>query len=48
MQDEEKDKDAENAKKVHNILNNITEEHKGPTTTTTGAFPQSSGPAMAN
>ena len=42
MQDEEKDKDEENAKKVHNSMNNIQEEKKPETA---GSAP-GTGPSM--
>ena len=41
MQEDEKEKDKENAKKVHNLLNNITE----PAANAAGA-PSASGPTM--
>jgi len=40
MQEEDKEKDAENAKKLHNVINNITEE-------AAEATPASSTPAAA-
>ena len=45
MQDEDTDKDAENAKKVHNILNNIKDDTK-PAATAAGGPPAATGPSM--
>jgi len=45
MQEEEKDKDAELALKVHNALNNITDE-KSATETPGEAVPAPTGPSM--
>ena len=47
MQDEETDKDTENAKKVHNTLNNIKEDEKKPETPTV-APAAASGPSMTD
>ena len=46
MQDEEKEKDEENAKKVHNVLNNIKDDAK-PAAESAEA-PAASGPSMTN
>ena len=45
LQEDEKDKDEEFAKKVHNALNNITDEKAAAETPTEGA-PAASGPSM--
>jgi len=44
MQDDEKEKDEENAKKVHNVLNNIKDDAK-PAEKEAEA-PAASGPSM--
>jgi hypothetical protein len=47
MQEEEKEKDAELAQKVHNALNNITDE-KSVSDTPGEAVPAPTGPSMNN
>jgi hypothetical protein len=45
LKEDEKEKDEENAKKVHNALNNITEE-KPATETPAEGLPAATGPSM--
>ena len=46
-QEDEKDKDTELAKKVHNVLNNITTTEDKPASETEGSgVPAPSGPSM--
>ena len=44
MQDEDKEQDVENAKKVHNCLNNIKEDGKAKDA---DAAPEATGPEMS-
>lgn len=46
MQDEDAEKDPENAKKVHNVLNNIKDDSKPDTAASGATRPPPTGPSM--
>jgi hypothetical protein len=46
MQDDEPENDAENAKKVHNCLNNIKDDSKPDTAASGASRPAPTGPSM--